>query len=296
MVNYQLVSDYKFNETYRESFNELAKLVFGIDFKKWYEKGCWNDNYICYSFADGDQIIANASISKMTIVSNGKEYHAIQVGTVMTHPDYRNQGLSKKLMDHIIEQYEKEYDFIYLFANDSVLDFYPKFGFKRVSESRFSLDISDLRRQPAQSITLRRLNTDNKEDYQIIESLATKRIPVSSILGVKNNEHLLMFYFILVFNDAVHYIEEEDVIVIFRQEDTQLHIFDIVSKKRMDIDTILKCIVSTDIEMIHFYFTPDYDDKKIQTEFITEGVDALFVRPLLNDATKHFLFPLTSHA
>jgi len=137
MVNYQLVSDYKFNETSRESFNELAKLVFGIDFKKWYEKGCWNDNYICYSFADGDQIIANASISKMTIVSNGKEYHAIQVGTVMTHPDYRNQGLSKKLMDHIIEQYEKEYDFIYLFANDSVLDFILNLGLKEYQKVDF---------------------------------------------------------------------------------------------------------------------------------------------------------------
>ena len=34
MTDYQLVSDYKYIETYRESFNELAKTVFGIDFKK----------------------------------------------------------------------------------------------------------------------------------------------------------------------------------------------------------------------------------------------------------------------
>jgi GNAT superfamily N-acetyltransferase len=111
MTNYQLVSDYKDIETYKESFNELAKIVFELDFKKWYEKGCWNDNYICYSYV-GDKVIANTSINKMTLVSNGKEYKAIQVGTVMTHPDYRNQGLSGKLMNHIIEKYEPEYDFI----------------------------------------------------------------------------------------------------------------------------------------------------------------------------------------
>ncbi|WP_238327465.1 GNAT family N-acetyltransferase [Paenibacillus gorillae] len=55
-------------------------------------------------------MIANASINKMTVVSNGKEYKAIQVGTVMTHPDYRSQGLSGKLMKHILEKYEQEYD------------------------------------------------------------------------------------------------------------------------------------------------------------------------------------------
>lgn len=296
MANYQLVIDYKLNETYRESFFELAKLVFGIEFKKWYEKGCWNDNYICYSFADGDQIIANASVSKMTIVSNGQEYHAIQVGTVMTHPDYRHQGLSGKLMNHIISQYENECDFIYLFANDTVLDFYPKFGFKRVKESSFSLNVSDLKRHTVKTNTLRRLDANNENDFSMLKSFAAERVPVSSILGVKNNEHLLMFYFILAFNDAIYYIEEEDVIMLYKQEGTHLHIFDIVSKKSVDIDTLLNCIVSSDTETVHFYFTPDYDEHKMQTEFMKNGADTLFVRPLLKEPSKHFLFPLTTHA
>lgn len=33
-MSYQLISDYKHNETYKNSFNELAKMVFGIDFEK----------------------------------------------------------------------------------------------------------------------------------------------------------------------------------------------------------------------------------------------------------------------
>lgn len=45
----------------------------------------------------------------------------------MTHPDYRGQGLAKKLLEHVIAKYEDQYDFLYLFANDTVLDFYPKF-------------------------------------------------------------------------------------------------------------------------------------------------------------------------
>lgn len=296
MSEYQLISDYKQIEKYKKSFNELAKQVFEVDFKEWYDKGCWNDNYICYSYVDGDQVIANASVNKMVVISNGKEYKAIQLGTVMTHPDYRHQGLAAKLMNHIIEKYEKDYDFIYLFANDTVLDFYPKFGFEQVQESSFSLKTSDLKKQVAKKSVLRKLDVNNQADFELMKEFAAERIPVSSILGVKNNEHLLMFYFILAFNDAIYYIEEDDVIVICKQEDNQLHIFDIISKKRVEIDTILNRIVSADTKIINFYFTPNDDCKNIHTEFITESDDTLFVRPLLKDGIRHFLFPLTSHA
>jgi hypothetical protein len=103
-----------------------------------------------------------------------------------------------------------------------------------------------------------------------------------------------MFYFTLVFNDAIYYIEEEDVIVLFKHEDSHLHIFDIVSKKRVEINTILSHIISTKTETINFYFTPD--DKNINKAFITDSDDTLFVRPLIKDVTEHFLFPLTSHS
>ncbi len=35
MGDYQLIHDYKNNQVYRESFNELAKFVFKIDFSQW---------------------------------------------------------------------------------------------------------------------------------------------------------------------------------------------------------------------------------------------------------------------
>ncbi|MEH6944973.1 GNAT family N-acetyltransferase [Bacillus sp. JJ722] len=295
MSHYQLISDYKDHEVYKKSFNELAKMVFQIDFKNWYEKGCWNDKYICYSYIDGDKVIANASISKMTIVSNGKEYNAIQVGTVMTHPDYRNQGLSTKLMNHIIEKYEKDYDFTYLFANKTVLDFYPTFGFEKVHESSYTMNISEVKRLPARS-TLRRLDITNEKDYELIQRFAVERISVSSILGVINNESLLMFYLILVFNDAIYYLEEEDVIVIYNHEDNQLHLYDVISRKPVEIDYIINSIVTSETETINFYFTPDYDGKEIHTEFITDSDDTLFVRPSFLEKKKHFQFPLTSHS
>lgn len=144
-MNYKLINNYKDNKKYRDSFNKLAESTFDINFEEWYERGFWNDKYICYSYVDKEKVIANVSINKMDLIYQGKDYKALQIGTVMTHPDYRGQGLSKKLLDYVIAKYEHEYDFLYLFANDSVLEFYPKFGFERVEESSFTVDASDLK-------------------------------------------------------------------------------------------------------------------------------------------------------
>lgn len=44
--------------------------------------------------------------------------------------NYRGRGLSRQLMEHIMATYEDIP--MYLSANESVLDFYPRFGFERV--------------------------------------------------------------------------------------------------------------------------------------------------------------------
>jgi len=248
MTNYHLINDYKDNQKYRESFNELAKLVFGLDFSQWYEKGCWNDQYSCYSYVDGEKVIANASISKMTVVVNGKHYKAIQVGTVMTHPDYRHKGLAKKIMNVIIDKYEKQYEFIYLFANETVLDFYPKFGFSHVQESRYFINADGL--QGKSNITIRKLDVENINDVSLLKMFAKERIPLSSVLDVKENESLLMFYFLIAFPNSIYFIEDKDVIVLFEKEGEELHLFDVVSRSEIDVIEVLSYITTSDIKRI----------------------------------------------
>ena len=141
MTEYQFIKDYKSTEPYRLSFNELAHQTFRIDFEHWYQQGCWKDRYICYSFLHNDKVIANVSVNLMDIILNQLTYKAIQLGTVMTDPAYRNQGLSRRLMEIIIEEYRSECDFMYLYANKTVLDFYTKFGFSQVPEPSYTFDL-----------------------------------------------------------------------------------------------------------------------------------------------------------
>ncbi len=292
LMNYQLISDYKDNELYRKTFNDLAESTFDINFEEWYKHGFWNDKYVCYSYLDKNKVIANVSINKMDLIYQGNDYRALQIGTVMTHPDYRNQGLAQELINHVISKYEQDYDFFYLFANDTVLDFYPKFGFERVQESSFTVDATSLKKR---NYKIKKLNPDDESDFQLISRIVSNRVPLSSILDVENSEDLLMFYLLIALRDAIYYIEELDAIVLYEQEEEDLYVLDIISTKKLDIVEVLGFLANKKIETIHVSFTPE-KNKYIDAAYIIETEDMLFMRPNLFTADSYFLFPATSHA
>lgn len=293
MGKYELVSDYRNNESLKENFNTLAMKTFELDFRGWYKKGYWDEKYIPYSFVDEGKVIANASINKMSIVINGKMCEGIQIGTVMTDENYRNQGLAKQLMQHIMKEYENTCDFMYLFANDAVLDFYPKFGFTRLNESEFSLDLAKSSIQMNKDAKVKRLTIEI--DLALLEKFAENRHVNSTILDVENNESLLMFYFTLAFREAIFYVENLETIVLMEEEEDTLHIFDIISLKVPNIEAVLASIVKETTKKVVFYFTPDFTIEGMTATIMPNDDDALFVLTKKSLLKGNFMFPLTSH-
>lgn len=100
MSKLRLIKNYKENEQLRESFFALANDVFGLDFARWYTLGFLGEDYTSFSFENENKIIANISLAHTDFMIQGIPYRALQMGTVMIHPDYRNKGLAKKLMTH----------------------------------------------------------------------------------------------------------------------------------------------------------------------------------------------------
>lgn len=270
----------------------LRKVHFDINFEEWFRSGFWNDKYVCYSYIDNNEVISNVSINKMNLIYQGENYSALQIGTVMTHPNYRGQGLAKNLLNHVIAKYEDQYDFLYLFANDTVLDFYPKFGFERIEESSFTVDACNLKKKASK---LKKLNPDNKTDFQLISRIVSKRAPLSNILDVKESEDLLMFYVLIALKNELYYLEELDVIILMEQEGTDLYVLDILSTKKLDVVEVLSYLSTKKIETIHLLFTPE-KSKYIDAAYIIETEDMLFVRPNVLTSENYFLFPATSHA
>lgn len=292
MEKYELVSDYRHDDRLKESFNDLAIKTFGLDFRDWYNKGYWNDQYIPYSFVQDGKVIANASVYKMTIRINGEQLKGIQIGTVMTDVHYRHQGLAKQLMLHIMNEYEGACDFMYLFANETVLDFYPKFGFTRIHESEFSLDLTAKPIQRQQT-SIQQLTIE--QDLALLEDYAKNRYIHSSMIAVEQNESLLMFYFTLVFPHAIYYLEDLETIVFMEEEEGGLNIFDIISLQSIDIEELLANIVKETTQKVVFYFTPEFTLSGMTATIQPNDDDALFVLSKKAILQGNFMFPLTSH-
>jgi GNAT superfamily N-acetyltransferase len=307
----KLISHYRDNDRLRNSFIELAREIFGINFSSWLELGYWGGRYIPYSYADGDKIIANVSVNKLDFIVEGDSYRALQIGTVMTHPDYRSKGLSASLMNHILEEYKDKFDFMYLFANDSVLDFYPKFGFERMEEFLYTMKFSSSFEagsqntvNPASNIVagskypvnhpsgsakesksasasrekvLRKLDISKTEDLQLVEKIVHERIPVSKVFGTANSGGITMYHVLNVFPESLHYSEQEDAVVIFSKEDHMVHVIDVVSRAPVNIERILAAIADGDTKEIVFHYTPDYEELEYSlSPFKRDG--ALFVK------------------
>jgi GNAT superfamily N-acetyltransferase len=291
-MNPKLISDYAENEELRVGFNRLTELVFGFSLEEWYQREYWSKNYIPYSYLVDGHIIANVSIYKMKFVLDGQIRNAIQFSTVMTHPDYTGQGLSRKLMEHVLEKYNNECDMFFLFANDTVLDYYQKFGFEQVDEYQFELDVKEIK--PKEN-NLAKLDMSKDEDLKHIYDAGKNRIAVSDRFGVVDAAGLLIFHCMYLHREDVYYSKEEDAIVIYKKKDNEIHLYDIVSKYEVDIKKLLGMIVDDDVEKIIFHFTPDKYDLPFETIPVAKD-ERIFVKQNIFNMDTKFIHPHSCEA
>jgi len=278
------------------SFNELYDTCLDGNYEPWYSMGYWDNTYKPFFIVQDNKVVANVSVSPMLIVLNGQSHNVLQISAVMTHPAFRGQGLSRYLMNHVMDHYQGQFEFIYLFANAEVLDFYPKFGFVRLDESRFSLkDLSGL--GPVNS-DWRKLSIENSEDKSLMERFAKAYRPVSKALSFEPNPCLATYHFILQFEDSLYYSEQRDCLVIVEFEEEELNIYDVFSDRNYRLEELIPSLVKPQTQEISFFFVPDTDfGGKLEVEKYPFDDDALYIYPEHKKDLfmENFVFPITSH-
>jgi len=289
MSQYDFISDYRENDILRKSFNNLARNTFGIQFEDWYKLGYWTKNYIPYSMKVDDRIVANVSVNLMEFNQKGNIKNYIQLGTVMTDKNYRDQGLNGYLMKKVIEDYKDKCDGIYLFANDSVLEYYPKFGFYKANEYQYSKKLSITGRRSIIPFPL----SDKKasEDMEKIIN-ASKSCGQMSM----NNMGLHMFYLSSFMKNTVYYVEEQQAYVVAEEEEGNLILHEIFAAREVDIMTIAAAFGDGNQKVI-LGFVPD-NKENYDRELLLEEDTTLFV---LGNGWREFeeaglRFPTLSHA
>lgn len=289
---YLYIFDYKDNEILRRSFNNLTQKTYGFDFEDWYQKGYWQEKYVPYSLADGDTIVANVSVNIMDFFVMGEQKRYIQLGTVMTDESYQNLGLNKILIQRILNEWENKCDMIYLFANDSVLDYYPKFGFVRTNQYQCSNNVI----KKDSSALARKLDMSLDTDRNLLYEKANQTLPFSNI-SMEQNASLIMFYCISFMNESVYYIEEYDTIAIADFEDDTLYLNDVFGTQDISLDNIINVIINEKTKRVVLGFTPR-NISSFKIDLLNEDDTTLFIKSTKDNPFKDnkLMFSILSHA
>lgn len=273
--------------------NEYLNFIFqvfpGAKFLEWWERGFWKDSYRPYSILEAGKIISNVTATLMDVIIKGKTYKSVQIGAVGTIPEYRNKGLSQMLMAYVLQKFGEETDLYFLFANESVLEFYPKFDFIPIPEKLFLLDTDS----PKDKYSARRLDLKNFDDYRLLQGLINERKNLTEIFGAENYGPITMWHIFNSYRNSLYYLSDEDALIIKKEKNHEMHVRDIIFRKSFDIlPAMSKVIESEAINKIYYYFPPD----KIVYPY-TQTVDYksyLYVRSKIEIEADLFKFPETA--
>ena len=273
----------------RRSFLRLAQGVFGLSFEEWYQNGYWTDRYVPYAAVDGDRVAANASVNVMDFVRQGKPCRLVQIGTVMTDPAYRGRGLAGALIRRILSDWADVCDGVYLFANSTALDFYPRFGFARVEEFQHSAPLVPAERD------FRRLDLHREEERALLFRCYERSNPFSA-LAFTGNKGLLMFYCGGFLSNSVYYSPRHDVVCVMETQGSELLCYDLFGGQGCSWRALLNAAAPAGVTRAVLGFTP-LDAQGLELRR-AEGDDALFALkgkgPLF--PKEAMMFPLLSHA
>ena len=232
---------------YKRQLNDLMMHTFDFSFDRWHDLHVWNDHYECYSIIENDTMLANISVFRMNLITNGIKRDCIQLGAVATRAEYRGKGLARKLMEHILKLYPDMP--IFLNANSTVLDFYPKFGFVPMTYKQSFTRCERLGGGEMLKLTV----TDPK-----VEKYLAARTQYSNVFDCINAYSTHWFHLLYKHSDHIYELPQLNVMLVAEQHTTTLTIHDIITANPITFSQLIPHLNFSGVEMIEFGFNPDW--------------------------------------
>ena len=235
-------------------------------------------------------MVANVSVNIMEFNVRGESKQFIQLGTVMTDKNERNKGLCRALMEMVLKEWEEKSELIYLFANDSVLDFYPRLGFVRQEEYEHWKPVL----QQVKGGEVKKLDLSLDSDQKLLCDVVA-RSRCHSSLCMKNNLPLIMFYCTSLYRDNIFYLPDLHAIAVAQQQRDTLYLQDIFSEDEIPVDLAINALATEKTEKVVLGFTP-LDASAFETEPVREH-DTLFIKAKNGGSpiSSKMRFPVLSH-
>lgn len=299
-MKYEFCNKVRKNDILRELFNELTRQTFGFDFVGWYEAGQWGDFYIPHVLLDGEKVVSNVSVNIMQFDLQGVKKNFIQLGTVMTDNSYRGQGLNREIMERILEEYKDKVDGIYLFGNDDVVNYYPKFGFKAAKEYEYYFTCDNDKK--AEAYVLEKVDMQDTAqaekfyDFMRAYEVNANEQNQNDAMYMSENVNLFQFWLGAGYGDSVYYIPEVDGYAILEVDGDKVLICQIFGKIEVDILRLAKT-VNEEVAEVVLGYTPVYKEKYLVREHKEEDCTMFIIGEDLECIEQEkMMFPLLSHA
>jgi len=191
--------------------------------------------------------------------------------------------------NYSIEKAYQKYDGIFLYANDSVLDFYPKFGFESACEYQFTCKVSQKAEYTARPVSL--ITAKERAEF-----LQNKNKCKSMNKTELFNDDLLMFYLTSVMSECVYYLDDKEAYIIAEKENNRLILHEIFYKKEIELEDVYHAF-GEEVEEVIFTFTPKIQEGLVCSAFKAEDSTLFVLGNRLKDDLRQILrFPELSHA
>ncbi len=218
----------------------------------WRDRGGWTGDYEVFAIVDDGKIVSTVGRSRMIMVIDGEDRVGYQLGAVATLDSYRRQGLAHQLMNWVISELDESDQPIILFANNSVLDFYPRFGFRRIPQRR-SLALAAL--QPA-NVQAPQCDLSDAENRSRLATLCAAARPTQGRLTARD------YYWLALWNlscgsASVSWIPEFKAAIATTSKDERLIIHDLFAAQPFDLKPVLPTLITQPVAEVEFLFDPE---------------------------------------
>ena len=260
------------DKAYQRRLNALLSPIF-LDFTFWYDLNLWDARYESYALAldgEGGPLVSNICVFKTQLLWRGKPMEALSVGAVCTAPQHRGKGYARMLMERVIERYPTTP--MYLSANESVLDFYPRFGFRPAREKLPVLDCAIDNACPPTKLA-QKLAFD---DPKVARYLRERKV-FSNVLDCANTDSISLFHIHLgPYKDCLYEIPACQALAVAGQEGETLRLHGVFALRPVRWESLAARLPFAGVRRVEFGFVPDALGAPFRWEEF-DG-DPLFVR------------------
>lgn len=233
-------------------FHNFVPLTFRrVDFRLWQSRGGWDDSYEVFLLREGGEIVASTGCTRLQLCVAGQERAGWQLGAVAVHPQRRGQGHARILLQQVLERVDAEQAPVLLFANDNVLDFYPRFGFRPLAQRRYAAAVDW---QPATAAP-EPCDVSQPDDRVRLQALCENALLNDALFGVRRYYRVLLWH--LCYRPLrACWLDDGNALAVVEESEGVLYLRDLLARRPFDLAAALPTLARAAVTRLEFGFRP----------------------------------------